>query len=143
MKKPHLLISLYLIENLSKLVCSPTSHTNICMLCVLRSISQNGWGEQTHSCGHACKSKPSTACDEVRCRGINRVCRYHGSHFHLAGRDGEKHKEPPKQGGSDGQTDRQAGRETDRQTDTSSPSATFKSLSDHSEPLRQLPLSGK
>lgn len=61
---------------------------------------------------HACKSKPSTACDEVRCRGINRVCRYHGSQFHLAGRETEKHKEPPGKG--EGAAEKQ--KQTDRQT---------------------------
>lgn len=59
----------------------------------------------THSHGHTCKSKPSTACDEVRRRSVNSVCRYHGSHFHLAGpRETEKHKEPTRQGGSDRNT---------------------------------------
>lgn len=61
-----------------------------------------GVAASTHSHGHTCKSKPSTACDEVRRRGVNRVCRYHGSHFHLAGlRETEKHKEPTRWGGSD------------------------------------------
>lgn len=71
-----------------------------------------GGAASTHSHGHTCKSKPSTACDEVRRRGVNRVCRYHGSHFHLAGpRETEKHKEPTRWGGSDGK------RVTDRRTD--------------------------
>lgn len=75
----------------------------------------HGGVENTHSHGHTCKSKPSTACDEVRRGGVNSVCRYHGSHFHLAGpRETEKHKEPTRQGGSDGNTG------TGRQTDVSS-----------------------
>lgn len=85
-------------------------------VCILHSFlqMQPGGVTNTHSHGHTCKSKPSTACDEVRRRGVNSVCRYHGSHFHLAGpRETEKHKEPTRQGGRDRNT------VTERQTDIS------------------------
>lgn len=80
-------------------------------------------GGQTHTLTHrhACKSKPSTACDEVRRSGINRVCRYHGSHFHLTGREtGKKNTKSQldREGGSKKKnpvTDRQTEKQRDRQ----------------------------
>lgn len=63
-----------------------------------------GGGANTHR--HTCKSKPSTACDEVRRRGVNRVCRYHGSHFHLTGRERQK-KNTKSQGEEEGVTEKQ------------------------------------